>query len=166
MKNTRKDGATSWPARRSPIHLPVREAFNRPIIIFVTACTSKRKPILAVNDAYGEILAAWREANGWLVGRYLVMPDHVHLFCAPAGADYPELRKWVQYWKSIASRSWPRMSEQPVWQTSFWDTQLRTGEGYEQKWEYVRQNPVRKGLVKSAEEWPYQGEMNKLQWFG
>ncbi len=28
-----------------------------------------------------------------------------------------------------------------------------------QKWEYVRDNPVRHGLVASAEEWPYQGEI-------
>ena len=45
-----------------------------------------------------------------------------------------------------------------------WDRQLRTGEIYTQKWEYVRNNPVRKGLVANADGWPYQGRMNILEW--
>lgn len=166
MDSRPKGEQTSWPVRKSPVHLSVREAFNRPVIVFVTACTHTRKPILCVQDAYQEILHAWRDADAWLVGRFVVMPDHIHLFCAPTKDGFPELRKWVQYWKALASCSWPRMSEQPLWQKSFWDTQIRRGESYERIWEYVCQNPVRKGLVKIAEEWPFQGEINKLEWFG
>ena len=36
---------------------------------------------------------------------------------------------------------------------------LRSDESYSQKWNYVRENPVRAGLVKSAADWPYQGEI-------
>jgi putative transposase len=36
---------------------------------------------------------------------------------------------------------------------------LRNDESYSQKWEYVRENPVRAGLVVRADEWPYQGEL-------
>jgi len=39
------------------------------------------------------------------------------------------------------------------------DHVLRSNESYSQKWNYVRENPVRAGLVKSAEDWPYQGEI-------
>jgi len=28
-----------------------------------------------------------------------------------------------------------------------------------EKWNYVRDNPVRAGLVENAEAWPYQGEV-------
>ena len=52
----------------------------------------------------------------------------------------------------------------PLWQRDCWDRQLRTGESYTQKWEYVRNNPVRKGLVACADDWPYQGELNVLEW--
>lgn len=55
-------------------------------------------------------------------------------------------------------------AEGTLWQTDFWDTQLRHHERYEVKWEYVRQNPVRAGLVKQADEWPFQGEANLLRW--
>ena len=39
----------------------------------------------------------------------------------------------------------------------FFDHMLRDNENLMQKGEYVRQNPVRAGLVKDWQEWPYQG---------
>src|SRR5437588_8439357 len=41
----------------------------------------------------------------WLVGRYVVMPDHVHFFCAPNGVDIPSLERWMQYWKTIVTKT-------------------------------------------------------------
>jgi REP element-mobilizing transposase RayT len=52
----------------------------------------------------------------------------------------------------------------PLWQRHFWDTQLRKGESYDEKWEYVVKNPVRAGLAKQSQDWPYQGELNALAW--
>src|SRR4029077_13534604 len=46
-----------------------------------------------------------------------------------------------------------------LWQPGFFDHVLRNDESYSQKWEYVRENPVRAGLVVRADEWPYQGEL-------
>lgn len=46
----------------------------------------------------------------------------------------------------------------------FWDRQLRHGEHYGERWEYVRQNPVRAGFVKNADDWTWQGEMHELRW--
>src|SRR5947208_15118945 len=44
--------------------------------------------------------------------------------------------QWVRYWKSIASKNWPRPSEQPIWQSDFWDTLLRRSENYDSKCQY------------------------------
>jgi len=41
----------------------------------------------------------------------------------------------------------------------FFDHLLRNNESYAQKWEYVRENPVRAGLVHCSEDWSYQGEI-------
>ena len=40
------------------------------------------------------------------------------------------------------------------WQPGFFDHILRTDESYGEKWNYVRNNPVRAGLVKNAGDWP------------
>ena len=42
---------------------------------------------------------------------------------------------------------------------AFSTTLLRSDESYAQKWNYVRENPVRAGLVSKAGDWPYSGEI-------
>jgi len=71
--------------------------------------------------------------------------------------------RWVRFWKSLVTKSLA-CREGSLWQTDFWDTQLRCRDKYAAKWEYVRNNPVRAGLLKRPAEWPYQGELNVLRW--
>ena len=91
------------------------------------------------------------------------MPDHVHLFCSPATYPLMPLGRWVAFWKSSMTRHWPSADEKPIFQRDFWDTQLRSADHYSAKWEYVRHNPVRAGLVRSVGELPYQGELEMLR---
>jgi hypothetical protein len=39
---------------------------------------------------------------------------------------------------------------------------LRGDESYGQKWQYVRENPVRQGLVMQAEDWPFWGRVHEI----
>ena len=45
------------------------------------------------------------------------------------------------------------------WQEGFHDHKFRTPESEARKWEYICLNPVRYGLVKRPEEWPFGGEI-------
>ena len=92
------------------------------------------------------------------------MPDHIHLFCARSVDCATDLKKWVQFWKATVSLGWPWPGEHPIWERDFWDRQLRNVESYSEKWDYVRNNPVRHGLVAAPEDWPYQGEVEELRW--
>jgi REP element-mobilizing transposase RayT len=149
--------------RRHPIHLPPSEWHNRAIVIFVTVCTAKRSEILASPFAHETIVREWRVSTKWHVGRYLILPDHIHFFCAPNGFDVPSLETWMRYWKSLVTKCLKAESGS-IRQRHHWDRQLRRGESYDDKWEYVRSNPVRHGLVAIANVWPYQGELNELRW--
>jgi REP element-mobilizing transposase RayT len=150
--------------RKHPTHPPSIIRHNTSIIVFLTVCTKDRKPILANESTRRLLHKAWQIAPPWLVGRYVIMPDHVHVFCAPARSPPTPLAPWVRFWKSQAAQLWPDPQDAPIWQRDFWDSQLRRGENYHQKWEYVLQNPVRAGLVARPEDWPYQGELNILSW--
>lgn len=109
QKPPRRDTATTErcpPARagrKHPVHWAPVERGNRPVLIFLTVCSAKRKPILANEEAAAVIVAAWEAADHWLVGRYIILPDHIHLFCAPGRADALPVPKWVAFWKSSAS---------------------------------------------------------------
>ena len=80
--------------RKSPVHQPVQYRFNTPVIVFLTVCTKNRKLILANEPAHQLLLEAWNTTDSWNVGRHVVMPDHVHLFCAPATQLAPSLTQW------------------------------------------------------------------------
>ena len=92
------------------------------------------------------------------MGRYVIMPDHVHLFVR--GSQVFRLGPWVGLLKQALAKA-TRLSraEAQVWEEGFFDHVLRSNESYSQKWNYVRENPVRAGLVKAVEDWPYQGEI-------
>src|SRR5205823_1911443 len=92
--------------------------------------------------------------------------DHARscAFLCRAELDAKKLPVFMRAWKRWTSK---RMARElnfsgTIWQEQFFDHVLRSGESYSQKWEYVRQNPVRAGLVASADEWPWQGELESL----
>ncbi len=150
------------PNRKHPAHHPPLEQHNKPIIIFLTVCAHQRRKILAAEHVQVALIDIWMSSRQWMVGRYVVMPDHIHLFCWPIGKEAESVAQWTTYWKRAVSRALPDL--QPIWQRDCWDTQLRRHENYTEKWHYVRNNPVRAGLVETADEWPFQGELNHLPW--
>src|SRR5438477_6841080 len=94
------------PQRKNLPHFPPVERHNTSIILFLTICAKQRKLILA-NDKTHELLrAAWETQPSWLVGRYVIMPDHIHLFCAPTDLSTEPLKPWVRFWKSYVSKNW------------------------------------------------------------
>ena len=150
------------PPRRHPAHPPPMRRHNEPVILHVTVCTEGRHALLASDLVHVALRDAWTAAQTWVVGYYLVMPDHIHFFCAPGCDDPPSVKTWVKYWKRLVSQGAPVLHGQ--WIPDCWDTQMRSQEHYTQKLEYVALNPVRGGLVARTEEWPYQGKMNELIW--
>jgi len=132
-------------------------------IYFITTCTFKRRAILASKEAAAILTDTWRNArsrHGWAIGRYVIMPN---LFCsAELGAK--TLPMFVQAWEQWTSKRIKRELNLAgtLWREEFFDHVLRSSESYSQKWDYVKENPVRAALVKSSDEWPWQGEVESL----
>jgi len=205
--------------RSHPAHLPSVVRFNTPVIFFVTVCAADRLAnTFATPLMHRHVVDAWESATSHKVGAYVLMPDHIHLFCAPTSPEAENVAKWVRYWKSLVTRAIrgrpaggarsedertlvppvlrpdsrsdggasvrlpgsedeqtlvppvlrpglrSKAHESPIFQRDCWDTQLRRGENYHEKWEYVRNNPVRLGWVAVANEWPFGGVLNDLLW--
>ena len=153
----------------SPVsmRLPHLEPFDRFPLLFITACTHDRRPLLATPAAVTLLRDIWYESlaiDDWAVGRYVIMPDHIHLFARPGPSAKP-LAKWIQGWKSISARQLTasRLLSSPVWQRDYFDHFVRSVDSYSEKWDYVRANPVRAGLVSHVDDWPHQGEIHPLR---
>jgi REP-associated tyrosine transposase len=130
-------------------------------LYFVTFCTYHRRTSLATLAVHSAFLVFCKRAyaeHDISVGRYVIMPDHVHLFVR--GAEDFHLGRWIGALKQCLGKSMPSTnSHGRIWQEGSFDHVLRSDDSYGQKWEYVRQNPVRAGLVAVPEDWPFQGEI-------
>lgn len=146
-------------------------------VYFVTFCTYRRRRILASQTVHSAFVVFARQggaAYGVHVGRYVIMPDHVHLFVT-GGPEF-RLGNWMRLLKQSLGKalrdvspsasltgvgSEPKAAKRPsrIWQEGFFDHLLRNEESLAQKWDYVRENPVRAGLVSVSDDWPYQGEI-------
>ena len=152
----------SLPVRQNPspgVHIQ----FDQSNVVLLTITTEKRKSWLADPTAHRLLHQVWLKATAWLVGDYLLMPDHLHLFCAARKMNFT-IEKWIRYWK----REFNLKHQRPEWrfQSRGWHHRLRDGENYSEKWLYVQENPVRKGLAPRIEDWPFKGKVFDLVWTG
>jgi REP element-mobilizing transposase RayT len=130
-------------------------------LYFVTFNTHQRRKLLANVSVQNELIRFAQEGQlrGIGIGRYVIMPDHIHLFVR-GNLDF-SLKQWVRMMKRALSKA--ILAVPPHWQQGFFDHLIRHSESYAEKWEYVRQNPARAGLVASCDEWAWQGEIVRLE---
>jgi REP element-mobilizing transposase RayT len=132
-------------------------------IFFITFCTHKQQTLLAnssVHDSFRRFSISAEERNT-LVGRYVIMPDHIHFFVH--FGDAMQISIWMKSLKNSLSKTLRSLGDPaPHWQKGYFDHLVRSEQSYEEKWIYVEQNPVRKELVGEAYLWPYQGEVAPL----
>jgi REP element-mobilizing transposase RayT len=78
----------------------------------------------------------------------VLMPDHLHVILK--ADDSLNLGLWIFHLKHWLSRT-----RKINFQENFFDHRLRTSNSAAEKWNYINMNPVRAGLVKYPEHWPY-----------
>ena len=89
------------------------------------------------------------DARGvWYLELLLLMPDHLHALIAIDGEA--SLSSIVTSFKRATSRF-----AKVRWQRNFFDHRLRHDESSDEKEIYIRQNPVRAGLIENEDDWPY-----------
>jgi len=71
------------------------------------------------------------------------------------------IERWISFWKDRLAKA---RSEAGAFQTVGFHHRLRSGESYSEKWQYVRENPLRAGLVEKIDDWPYQGRVHDIRW--
>jgi len=135
----------------------LRRPFLYDRYFFVTVALQKSRRRLHDPDferlAYA--LARMRRKHGFLLTAWVFLPDHWHAIIYP---PYPlsisRVFQAVKVSSMIAINV--RLGESgELWQGRFFDRALRTVEEYHEKAEYIHLNPVRRGLVKRAEEWKW-----------
>ncbi len=148
------------PNRRHPAH-GVYESPRQTTIVYVTICCHDRRPWLATDNHHELLVDIWRDKSHWVVGRYVLMPDHLHLLASPQ-PSVVEFDAWATYIKSQFTQRNQDVS--CVWQTDHWDTRIRNLQHYHERAWYLANNPVRAGLVAKSADWKYQGVVHEVRW--
>ena len=117
---------------------------------FITVCCKQRGTnqlcLLGTGTALLNSARFYLARGKWLPFVFLLMPDHLHMIVA-FGFQH-RMEAVVEAWKRHAATK-----HKIVWQRGFFDHRLRSGESVEAKGAYIRQNPVRAGLVQEADDW-------------
>jgi REP element-mobilizing transposase RayT len=125
--------------------------------LFVTFCSSPYPLPESVRDiVLGHCLHD--QGTKAAIHAVVVMPEHVHLLMTPlrdADGDLYSLVEILQAIKGASAHSLNRALGRsgPVWQEESFDHVLRGEESFSEKVEYIRQNPVRRGLVRTPEDY-------------
>ena len=103
----------------------------------------------AVAKALLDSVRFYSEKRRWHFSIFLLMPDHLHaLFAFPADKRMASV---IGDWKR-----WHALHSGVQWQENFFDHRIRTDAEWDEKFRYVRNNPVVKGLCARAADWPWQ----------
>ena len=119
---------------------------------FVTICCQRRGTnqlcLPGISDAIVSAARFYHEQRRWLLTLFQVMLDHIHMIVS-FGRER-KMSNIIGAWKRYLANQ-----HGIVWQKNFFDHRPRTEAWAQREADYIWQNPVRAGLVKTAAEWPF-----------
>jgi putative transposase len=123
---------------------------------FVTANVEPRRDLFQVEKIarlFLEILFDYRRQKKYLLHEFVLMPDHFHLILTPTGIT---LERAMQLKGGFSFQLNKNLkAKRDIWQPSFVDRRVRDSLEYAKFKDYIWQNPVRRRLVRTPEEYPY-----------
>jgi putative transposase len=136
---------------------------------FLTFSCYKRRRLLDADKGKKIVLGVLSSQLSRQHGRcagFVVMPNHVHAIVWFPTDD--QVSEFVKQWKKRSSVQIKRLlrtglasygrainADDPVWQAGFYDFNIYSSKKLREKLEYMHRNPVVKGLVAEASDWPW-----------
>jgi len=139
---------------------------------YLTCSCHDRLPLFAndaIKDHFSDHLRDAREEFKFRLLAWVIMPEHVHLLLIPRLPEHPvsellrELktrfaRGVIRRWRELDAPILRRLND-GAGTTRFWlpgggyDRNIGGGHELPEKIRYIHDNPVRRGLVQTPEEW-------------
>jgi putative transposase len=142
---------------------------------FITSAVTYWIPIFSREDYFAilaDSLTYCAEEKGLLIHGYVLMPNHFHLLATQEeGLLSDVMRDMKGYtsrkiakklredgrdiWLRAFTRKDDSGSHVQIWQEDFHPEEARTQRFFDQKLNYIHQNPIRAGFVEEAIHWKY-----------
>ena len=138
---------------------------------FFTVVTYRRRRFLCDADvrvALREAISQVRSRYPFRIDAWVLLPDHVHTIWTLPPDDARFALRWQQIKRLVTLRCGERLHqtawmnesktrhrESTLWQRRYWEHQIRNELDFERHMDYLHYNPVKHGLVKQVNDWPY-----------
>jgi len=141
---------------------------------FITNTCYRRLPLLAsahARNVFVKILGEVRDAYGFLLIGYVVMPNHIHLLISEPAIGTPStvmqvLKQRVSRRRRAKRRRAPATqlrlafgepddALRQFWQRRFHDFNVWSQRKYDEKLNYMHLNPIKRALVQNPKDWPW-----------
>jgi len=127
---------------------------------FVTFSCYQRRRYFATAELFEQFvqtLEDMRRKFQMCIYGYVVMPEHVHLLLnEPPHASLADAIHYLKlsFAKRVRRFRGPGQSGR-FWEKRYHDRNVRDGREFVVKLRYLHRNPVKRGLVREPEEWPW-----------
>jgi putative transposase len=148
-----------WLPKRKCIRLPPEVYANPANVFYITMDAVGRRHLFVGGRFNREVVEQLRKLareKRCPVKIYCLMPTHLHLLIMPGKVS---VVRWVALFKQKTQHVARQRGIPKLWQRSFFDHRVRSNENEAEIAEYIRANPVRAGLVKHPDDWPWTGSV-------
>jgi putative transposase len=125
---------------------------------FVTTSTWERRSLFQserLARLFLNVHLGYRAQERYLLHEYVLMPDHLHaLISVPPRVTVEQALQWIKGGFSFRAKKETGFQGE-IWQRGFSDEFIAGVAGYRARCAYIRQNPVRAGLARVPEEYPF-----------
>ena len=95
-----------------------------------------------------------KERKLYELGAWVVMPNHVHAVIKPF-RPLPDVVRWIKGSTARAANLILGRTGAAFWQRESYDHLVRSSEEMDRISRYIERNPVRAGLARDPEDWPW-----------
>jgi putative transposase len=159
LSDSRSDRA----ARRHG-HVPP-EWVNPEATFFVTInCQKRGINQLTIGDLPAKLFSSvshYHNTCRWWPEIVLLMPDHLHALVSFSWQPKNGMNTVLRDWKRYTARHFGI-----GWQRDYFDHRIRNKADHTDKWQYIRENPVRSGLVETYDQWTHVWFPDRIGWQG
>jgi len=142
-------------------HRLPKEYYKGRVSVAFTLCLKENTRLFTkpeIVTIFTDILTSVVTKAYCIVPVYCFMHDHQHVIITGTSGDADVWKTMVSYKQKTGF--WMSENEPKVrWQKDFYDHVIRTHKDIAAQVRYILDNPVRKGLVSSWEDYPFKGSV-------
>ena len=131
---------------------------------FITICTAQKREYFIDEEINRKIVECLKEEKaraGFSVFAYCLMPDHMHLLVSPKENGSSVSRFIGRFKGKTTYLAWPFDVKGKLWQGRFYDHIVRGKADFMRVTKYILDNPVRRGIVDTWDDYEYCGLLDK-----